>query len=281
MVSDEDANPPALTFQELCELKKADRAELMALSPGKTRAACQLQFTLESFPAGEKPEAPVNIISPEPTEATSKRSPDGRPDKKYLQTHQKQCEDALAEKPGLVFIGDSITARWPPQLLKGKLARYKPFNMGCGGDWMQNTLWRVKNGVLGEVKPKAVVLLIGTNNVTHMFSVEEVTAGTKAIIDEIHKQSPNTHVIVMGIFPRGKSIHNNRLYEIIKLINANLAKIADEKETITFLDIGDKLVEPDGSITDQMMKDRLHIGMPGFIIWEAAIIPVIDVIFKQ
>jgi hypothetical protein len=41
MVPDKDANPPALTFDELCELKKADRAELMALSPDEAQAAVE------------------------------------------------------------------------------------------------------------------------------------------------------------------------------------------------------------------------------------------------
>jgi N-acetylglucosamine-6-sulfatase len=48
--------------------------------------------------------------------------------------------------------------------------------------------------------------------------------------------------------------------------NHKIALLADNKR-IFYMDIGEKLVEPDGSISTEMMKYRLHIGWKGYEIW--------------
>ena len=81
---------------------------------------------------------------------------------------------ALAAKGGypVVFIGDSITHRWEKP---GKAAwdanfgsgDYRALNLGFSGDSTENVLWRLDNGELDGLDPKAVVLMIGTNNTGH------------------------------------------------------------------------------------------------------------------
>ena len=70
----------------------------------------------------------------------------------------------------LVFLGDSITHGWEG---KGKAiwtkewAPLKAANFGIGGDRTEHVLWRLEHGNFDGLKPKAIVLMIGTNNTGH------------------------------------------------------------------------------------------------------------------
>ena len=92
----------------------------------------------------------------------------------------------LKDGDTLVFLGDSITQGWETT---GKAAWEKHFaprkaaNYGFGGDSTQHVLWRVRNGEFDGLSPKAIVLLIGTNNARHGdFTPEQIAAGIRDIV---------------------------------------------------------------------------------------------------
>ena len=225
------------------------------------------------MPEGEKPGKPVNILSPPITSAEPQRGFDGRYDN-YLNRHKAQCEAVLSNRSELVFIGDSITSRWPEDLLREKFGKYRPVNLGVGGDWVQNVIWRVLNGVLDKVHIKVIVLLIGTNNIANRFTPEEIAWGIERLIKTIHEKTPKSKILLLAILPRGRSIQD-RGNDKVRQVNAKLVLMADNK-TVFFLDIGDKLVEPDGTISDKVMPDGLHVAMPGFVRWLDAMGPTLD-----
>ena len=71
----------------------------------------------------------------------------------------------VGEKAQVLFIGDAITQGWEGEG-KEVWARYyahrNAINLGIGGDRTQHVLWRLDNGNLEGVKPKAAVVMIGT-----------------------------------------------------------------------------------------------------------------------
>ena len=77
------------------------------------------------------------------------------------------------------------------------------------------------------------------------------------IWDELEKR-------LQGVRPlqRGKILQVNQAVE----------KLADNK-IVFYMDIGSQLIEADGSISKEMMKDALHPGEKGYEIWAAAIEP--------
>jgi lysophospholipase L1-like esterase len=266
----------ATVFQQyLGRLKKGDAIRI-AVGPGEKsrQGGGRLFFMIEEYPAGEKPAAPIHILTPPVTGANPKLGADGKIEAGYAAKHQAQCEALLANNPELVFIGDSITARWPAELLQEKFGAFRPANLGIGGDWFQNVLWRVQNGVLDKLHPKAIVLLIGTNNITAGLTPDEVAEGIASLLKAIQEKAPASKILLLGILPRGESIkeENN---EKIRQTNAKLALLADNKR-VFYLDVGDKLVEPDGSISREIMPDKIHVAGPGYIRWIDAMKPTLD-----
>lgn len=181
------------------------------------------------------------------------------------------------ENPGecdIVFIGDSITQGWegPGKNVWAKFyGNRKCLNFGVGGDRTQHVLWRFEQGQLEGLKPKVAVVMIGTNNSNNQDNSEsDILQGVTAIVNEIRKRVPETKIILFGIFPRGKTFSTQR--GKILQINQALEKLADNN-MIFYTDIGSKLIESDGSISVQMMRDALHPGERGYEIWAEAMEP--------
>jgi lysophospholipase L1-like esterase len=193
---------------------------------------------------------------------------------------------AMDGRVGLLFVGDSITDGWRNfgprggrDVFEQAYAKYRPLNIGIGGDRTQHVLWRLDAGEVEGISPKVAVLMIGTNNLGSN-SNEEIVAADAKIVESLRKKLPNTKVLVLGIFPRDeKPDTNNR--NRIKAINAELAKLDDGGRTVKYLDIGDKFLEPDGTLPrDGTMYDALHPGAKGYQVWADAMQPTIEELMK-
>jgi lysophospholipase L1-like esterase len=186
--------------------------------------------------------------------------------------------------PQIVLIGDSITMRWggPPE--KGDLrpswkeafGDIPALNLGFGYDLTQNVLWRLDNGEFDGLKPKTVVILVGTNNITgapnsQATDAPQTVEGIMAIIDHVHTKSPQSKIIVMAVFPRGEK-PDNWFRPKIKEMNQDLAQALKAHPEITFLDISDQFLQPDGTLPTTMMEDGTHPSEAGYSIWAKALV---------
>ncbi|HEY2760400.1 MAG TPA: platelet-activating factor acetylhydrolase IB subunit [Pirellulales bacterium] len=196
--------------------------------------------------------------------------PEPRADK--MKRFESINERAKKGDVDLLFIGDSITENW---MGRGKdvWSKYyghrKAMNMGIGGDRTQHVLWRMDHGNIDGINPKLAVLMIGTNN-AHSNNAEEIAAGIKAILDRLQDKLPQTKVLLLGIFPRGE--HDNPERQIVIKASELASKFADNKR-VFYLDIGSKFLEPDGSISKEIMPDFTHPSEKGYEIWAEAIEP--------
>lgn len=130
----------------------------------------------------------------------------------------------------VVFLGDSITHGWEgqPKVWQEHFGAFNPVNLGIGGDQTGHVLWRITDGKeLENLKPKAAVIMIGTNN-TGGHSAEQIAGGIKAIVEELKRQKPGIKVLVLGVFPRGNPNDAERtveqIAEAVKPINEELKK---------------------------------------------------------
>lgn len=260
---------------KLGKLKKSD-VIYVAVGPGDRNARPQFRlcYTIATLPAGVAPEAPLNILYP-PTDVPAPRMlGNGKPHPGYAEHAEGRNKDLREKKPQLVFIGDSITDWWDKDVFRENFSIYNAANMGIASDTIQNLHWRVKRSPLAEIKPRLIVQLIGTNN-RGGYSPEEIVSGNAAIIKTLHAMVPETRILLLGVFPTGKSnveLKNND--RIIKPVNEGLAKLADN-QSVYYLDIRDQLLEPDGSISQKIFRDGLHLGKEGYVRWAKAILPTV------
>jgi lysophospholipase L1-like esterase len=177
----------------------------------------------------------------------------------------------------LIFIGDSITQGWEfesPRFGRNVWTKYygkrRALNLGSRGDRTQNVLWRLDHGNLERLHAKLAVVMIGTNN-SGANTPDEVRDGVGAIVTKLRARMPGCKVLVLAIFPRGRSA-DDRLRKLNEAANQKIEKLADG-EHVFYLDIGAKFLGPNGTLSAQVMPDFLHPNENGYRIWASAIEP--------
>jgi lysophospholipase L1-like esterase len=204
----------------------------------------------------------------------------------WVARHEGFLAEAKQEKFELVFIGDSITDGWRKGGLEVWNKFYAPrhaLNLGIGGDRTQHVLWRLDQGECNGLKPKAVVLMIGTNNTgkekdgSARNSTAEIIEGVTAVVQKIRTKLPQSKLLLLAIFPRGEVDAPQRAQ--IKEINQAIAKLDDGK-MIKFLDIGKVFLADDGSISKTIMPDLLHPNQQGYQRWADAMEPTLAAMLK-
>ena len=103
--------------------------------------------------------------------------------------------------------------------------------------------------------------------------------GIGAVVRKLRSKLPRTQVLVLGVFPCGQTI-KGRLRGKVTAINALAAKLADGKR-IHYLDIGEHFLQKDGSITQEVMYDYLHLTERGYRIWARALEPTLKRLMKK
>ena len=179
----------------------------------------------------------------------------------------------------LIFDGDSITDGWQSvgkQVWQEHYAKLNAFDFGISGDRTENLLWRLDQGQLDNLHPKLVVLLIGTNNIGAR-TPQQIADGIKAIIDGYQKRCPDATILLQAIFPHGP-LPTDSPRGPIKQVNELISHYADGKKVI-YIDFADKFLQPDGTLTKDIMPDFLHPSEKGYEIWANAIQSQIDAIF--
>lgn len=178
----------------------------------------------------------------------------------------------LGEKAQVIFIGDSITQGWEGAGRDVWAARYasrNAINLGIGGDRTQHVLWRLDNGNLEGLKPKAAVVMIGTNNSNgEDNTVEQIADGITAIVQKLRVRLPETRVLLIPIFPRSENPSPQR--GKVLQVNQIVQKLADGKHVV-WVDFGHRFVDSDGTIPRDLMPDFLHLSPKAYGIWADSI----------
>jgi lysophospholipase L1-like esterase len=236
------------------------------------------------FSASPEDSSPVLLIAGRPQPSTLVEVTQNRDWKNYDWATRHRAIVARNEqvKPDILLLGDSITHFWGGEpsdaRARGPLSYQKYFgafkvtNIGYGWDRTENVLWRLRHGEVDGIRPRVVMVMIGTNNMT-INTTEEIAAGVAAICDELQVRLPQSKILLLGIFPRGAKPDAGR--DKIAAVNRELAK-QNGTRNITYLDIGKVFLEADGSIAPAIMNDYLHPTEAGYERWGEAIAPTLQ-----
>lgn len=180
----------------------------------------------------------------------------------------------------MIWDGDSITDNWQTggkAVWAAHFGSIKTVDFAIGGDQIQHVLWRVQHGELDGQDPKLIMLLIGTNNIGQ--NPADVAAGIKLLIGEYETRCPHAQVLLLAVFPRGPK-PNDAGRDWIAKLNSIISGYASDAR-VTYLDFGAQFLQPDGTMSPDMMGDYLHPGAKGYEIWANAITPVVSKYFPN
>ena len=194
---------------------------------------------------------------------------------RFVEKHQANLAVAKAGNIDFLLMGDSITDFWrnPEGPYAGKpvfdktWGNLKTANFGIAGDTTQGVLYRLQHGEGQGFSPKAVMLMIGTNN-TRNNSAAEIAEGVGAIVMELQKDFPAAKILLLAIFPRSTPVDPVR--QQIADINSIISKLDDGK-TVFYMDIGKVFLDAQGNIGADIMSDGLHPTTKGYELWANAV----------
>jgi lysophospholipase L1-like esterase len=189
--------------------------------------------------------------------------------------HQANLAVAKQGDAELLLMGDSITDFWRnaegpyagKPVLDKHFGQWKIANFGIAGDTTQGVLYRLQNGEGKGFSPRAIMLMIGTNN-TARNTAAEIAEGVGAVVLELQRDFPQAKILLLGVFPRGRP--NDPVRATIADINRSIAKLHDGNK-VHYLDIGAQFLDATGTIQPDIMSDLLHPGPKGYEIWAQAV----------
>ncbi len=242
-----------------------------------------LAFTLTLTTLAQTITQPATPIIPDADQPFPREYPD-----RFSHLHQSFLERAQEGPLDLLFVGDSITYHWrkAPHIWERYYGQYQPANFGIGGETTQSTIWRLTHGELDQIKPKVVVLMLGTNN-TYYHSIDQIYGGILEIIRIVQDKLPETKILLLGIFPRGPREKDQpplrtceeRMF-LIRGVNAKLATL-DDGDRIRYLNINSHFYGDDGTIPDRYFPDQLHPDVPGYQVWADAMHPLLTEMMEE
>ncbi len=194
---------------------------------------------------------------------------------RFEEKHQQNRAVARAGDIELLLMGDSITDFWRntegafagASVLEEYFGEWKIANFGIAGDTTQGVLYRLENGEGDGFSPRAIMLMIGTNN-TRVNTAAEIAEGVGAIVLKLRSSFPDAKILLLGVFPR--SAANDPVRDQIGEINDIISRLHDG-ETVHYLDIGDVFLDANGNIPASVMSDGLHPSTEGYRRWAEAV----------
>ncbi len=175
------------------------------------------------------------------------------------------------DKGAVVFLGDSITQGWGDDL-KGAFPGMKIANRGISGDTTRGVLIRLKDDVL-SLKPKAVLLLIGTNDLEEGADPETIAANLKLIVKALRKHNSKMPIIVSQVFP--SSATKKRPSDKIQRINDLYAQILIGEKQIHMVPTYPLFANQSGDAKADEFPDLLHPNNAGYTKWAEALEPTL------
>jgi lysophospholipase L1-like esterase len=180
------------------------------------------------------------------------------------EARRTQFEALGGAKAQVAMIGDSITEggiwhEWFPDTAI--------INRGISGEISAQVLARMDSAI---DQPRAVFLLIGTNDLTFDVPHDDIANNVAMILIAIERQSPGTPVVLQSVMPRALVFRD----EIVAL-NGRYRQLAENApDNVRYLDLWPALATPEGALRPELTLDKLHLNGRGYVEWVGALRPI-------
>ncbi len=180
------------------------------------------------------------------------------------------AERVEKDQNSIVFLGDSITQFW------GDVGSFFPglkvSNRGISGDTTRGVLIRLQDVFV--LHPKAIVLLIGTNDLEEKAEPDTIAANLKLILEAFRNRIPDTPVVLCSVFPSAESMH--RPAAKIRKVNALYRDVVQDEPQVTMLDTWALFADVHDDAQSEYFPDLLHPNVRGYGQWAAALRPIFE-----
>jgi len=187
----------------------------------------------------------------------------------------------LENENRIVFMGNSITEAW--KTYDSLFFKENPYiNRGISGQTTPQMLLRFKADVI-DLKPKAVILLAGTNDLAENTGPTSFEAIMNNIISMVQLAKANNIKVVLSSvlpaydYPWKKGLHPNKK---IPELNKRIKKYADEN-AIIYLDYFSAMADNKNGLIDEFTYDGVHPNNNGYQIMKPLVQDALEKILKK
>lgn len=170
----------------------------------------------------------------------------------------------------IAFLGDGLTVGgqwedWFPE--------YDIINLAVAGNTTDDVLGALDAVV--ELRPNAIVIGVGTNDLGWRKSDEYVVRNLETIMHSLRKRLPETRIMVQSLLPRGKDFADT-----IRSINRHIWQYAPT-QYVLYLDLWPALATPEGELGPDFTEDQLHLTDAGYEAWVNELRPGLETLFER
>jgi lysophospholipase L1-like esterase len=188
---------------------------------------------------------------------------DGVPLPKAARGRQREfAASAAGDQGSVVFVGDSITQGWGR--IEASIPGIRAANRGINGDTTLGVAARLDRDVL-SLRPRAVVLLIGTNDLAGGAAPATVIATIRSIMGRLRASNAAMPIFLCRIPPRRyeAGVTQTKITEV----NTGLRRLSSGMRGVTLVDTWTLFQGPPGQPDLALLPDGLHPGPQGYARW--------------
>lgn len=217
--------------------------------------------------------SPVRAAASEETTAPAGQTPKAWRDPSRFEhvIAAYESEHTTAPKGAIIGYGSSSMRGWHKTIAED-LAPLTIVPRGFGGSTMNDAVHFMDRVIL-PLKPRAVLLYEGDNDVADRHPTEQIVSKYREFLTRLHKALPETRVYILSVKP---SILRWKMWPAMQELNEELKKLAEADPRVTYIDVGTPMLGPDGKPRpDIFQRDKLHMNRKGYEIWRDTVRPVL------
>lgn len=205
-----------------------------------------------------------------PTPATAPATTQAEPFAKEIAAFEAMDRSDKRPAPGgIVFYGSSSVRGW--KSLSNDFPGLPVINRGFGGSRMDQCVMYLDRVVV-PLKPRAIFIYAGDNDLAGGHSVERFLSNTRAFVSAVQSKLPETRIVFISIKP---SPSRAKLLDKVKDANAQVKLLAAEKG-FEFVDVATPMLGEDGQPREELFgPDRLHMNAKGYELWTDIMKPLV------